>query len=274
MWLLKVLLSSLFLNPWLAEAQNGMETFPRGARSMGIGNSNVTLADSWSLFNNIGGLGRITNSQFVFGFDHRLGINELTTLTAGAAIKNNWGAWGLGISSFGGEHFNQQNVGIGFSNQLGIASVGIKINYFQTNIEGYGRGASPVIEFGGVAELGPQLFFGAHIYNPTRAKWGKNTFERLPTVVKAGLSYRPSEKIMVNLETEKDILLKPLVKFGLEYNLMERFWARTGINSQPGNLFFGIGFKPRKFQLDYAMTQNNQLGYTHHFSFNYFFEKP
>ncbi len=254
--------------------QNGTETFPRGGRSMGMGNTHVTLSDSYSLFNNIGGLARITQSQVFFGYDHRLNINELTTLAAGAALKNDWGAWGIGVSSFGAAHFNQQNVGIGFSNQLGIASVGIKINYFQTNIEGFGRGASPVIELGGVAELGPQLFFGAHIYNPTRSKLGKNALDRLPTVVKAGLSYRPSDKIMVNVEAEKDILLPPIINLGLEYSIMERFWARTGINSQPGSIFFGIGFKPLKYQIDYAMSQNHQLGNTHHFSFSYFFNKP
>jgi hypothetical protein len=256
-----------------ALGQNGTETFPRGGRSMGMGNSHVTLSDSWSLFNNIGGLSKITQSQVFFGYDHRLNLNELTTLAAGAALKNDWGAWGIGISSFGSEHFNQQNVGIGFSNQLGIASVGIKINYFQTNIEGFGRGAAPVIEFGGVAELGPQLFFGAHIYNPTISKLSKNALDRLPTVVKAGLSYRPTDKLMFNLETEKDILLPPIFKLGLEYNIMDRFWTRAGINSQPSNIFFGIGFKPRRYQFDYAMSQNHQLGNTHHFSFSYFFLK-
>ncbi len=269
----RFLLLVLFMISTCVYGQNGTETYPRGARSMGIGNTNVTLTDTWSLFNNIGGLSRLSESQVFVGFDHRLNLNELTTLAAGAAIKNEWGTWGVGISSFGGAHFNQQNFGLGFSHQLGIASVGIKINYFQTNIEGFGRGAAPVVEFGGVAELGPQLFFGAHIYNPTRAKLGQNVIDRLPTVIKAGVSYRPSEKLMVNLEAEKDILLKPLAKFGLEYNLLERFWARTGINSQPSNLFFGIGFKPRKYHIDYAMTQNNRLGITHHFSFNYLFQK-
>ncbi|ERM83895.1 hypothetical protein P872_01150 [Rhodonellum psychrophilum GCM71 = DSM 17998] len=263
----------LFFFPLGAFSQNGTETFPRGARSMGMGNTHVTLFDAWSIFNNIGGLSRLTESQVFVGYDHLLNLNELTTLSAGAAFKNDLGAWGLGISSFGGAQFNQQNIGLGFSNQMGITSIGIKINYFQTNIEGFGRGAAPVIELGGVAELGPQLFFGAHIYNPTRSKLGKNAPDRLPTVVKAGFSYRPSAKIMVNMEAEKEILLDPMLKVGLEYNLMDRFWARAGVNSNPHNLFFGIGFKPKKFHLDYAMTQNNALGNTHHFSFTYAFTK-
>lgn len=255
----------------IAIAQTGTEAFPKGGRSMGMGNANVTIGDVWSIFNNIGGLSKIDFSQATFSYDHRLGIDELTTLAAGAALKVKNKAFGLGISSFGSEYFSQNQIGIGFSNKLGIASLGIKVSYLQTSIEGFGRGAAAVIEFGGVAELTPELFFGAHVYNITRAKFGKNSDDRLPTTVKAGISYRPSSKLMVNLEAEKDILLDPLLKIGLEYNLLERIRARVGMNTNPGKFFFGIGFRPKRFHIDYALTQHPSLGNTHHFSFNYLF---
>jgi len=253
-------------------AQND-PSHPTGARSMGMGNAHVTIGDSWSLFNNIGGLGRVEQTQAMFGYDHRLGINELTTLAAGLAIVQDWGNWGVNVSHFGGNLFNQQNIGIGFSNTLGITSFGVKVNYFQTNIEGFGRSASPVIEFGGIAELTPQLFFGAHIYNLSRSKLSKLSDEYLPMIVKAGVSYRPSDYLMLNVEGEKEVLLKPMFKAGLEYNVKGKIWGRTGFNTQPNNFFFGLGFKPRKYQIDYAMSQNYRLGFTHHFSFNLLFNE-
>lgn len=253
------------------KAQSGQEAQPQGARSMGLGNAHTTVWDVWSIFNNIGALSRIDASQVAFAYDRRMNMNELSTVSAGAVLKGEKATFGLGVSSFGSELFSQRQIGIGFSNQLGIASLGLKVSYFQTSIEGFGRGASPLVEFGGVAELTPELFFGAHVYNVTRSKYGNNSLERLPTVVKAGISYRPSEKVMVNIEAEKDILLEPLLKTGIEYNLLNRFWARAGMNTNPGKLFFGIGFKPPKFHIDYAMTQHPALGFTHHFSFNYLF---
>ncbi|MCH7396704.1 hypothetical protein MM236_01840 [Belliella sp. DSM 107340] len=260
--------SSMGLN-----AQSGIETLPQGARSVGMGNANLTLADSWAIFNNIGALGRLESSSAMVGYDHRFNLNELTTISAGAAIHSEKLQYGISVSSFGGEHFNQNNLGIGIANQLGIASLGIKINYFQTNIEGFGRTGSPVIEFGGMAELSSKLFFGAHIYNLTNSKISKNSFDRIPTVVSSGISYRPSEKLTVNIEAEKDILLDPLIKLGLEYNLKDRLWMRSGFNTNPSNIFFGLGFRPRNFIIDYAMTQNQYLGNTHHFSFGYLFQK-
>ncbi|MFD2203253.1 hypothetical protein [Shivajiella indica] len=254
-------------------AQSGNETLPKGARSTGMGDAHVTLGDVWSVFNNIGGLSRIESSQVTFSYDHRLNLEELTTLAAAIAFKKDNSAFGLGVSNFGSDYFSQSQLGLGFSNQLGIASLGIKVTYFQTSIEGFGTGRAAIIEFGGVAELSPELFFGAHIYNPNRARYGKNSPDHLPTVVKAGLSYRASDRVMLNIEAEKDILLEPLVKIGLEYNMLEKVWARTGLNTFAQSLFFGIGFKTRKIQIDYAMTQHPQLGFTHHFSFNYSFHE-
>ncbi len=257
-----------------AYSQNGTEVLPKGARSMGLGNANVTIGDAWSVFNNIGGLGLVEGNQGFAGYDHRLGLTELTTIAAGMSFTGDRGNIGFGVSSFGGDLFNQQNIGIGIARKLGLASLGVKINYFQTNIEGFGRSATPLLELGGVAEVLPQLVFGAHIYNLTRAKLSKVSQDHLPMVVKTGISYRPASFLMVNVEAEKEMLLDPQVKIGLEYGILEKLWARTGINTQPNNLFFGIGFRPKNFIVDYALSQHLQLGFTHHFSFNYLWNNP
>ncbi|MFC4871374.1 hypothetical protein [Negadavirga shengliensis] len=254
-----------------ALGQNGTVSLPKGARSTGMGHAHVTISDAWAVFNNIGALGMAPHqTQVIAGYDHRMGLDELTTLVAGiTAPFRESVAFGIGLSTYGGELFNQQNIGMGISNKMGIASLGLKINYFQTNIEGYGRQAAPVLELGGTAQLGPHFFFGAHVYNFSRSRLSKITSDYLPTVIKTGISYRPSENLMVNVESEKEILLPAQFKTGIEYNVHKALWTRTGINTQPNHLFFGIGFKPQKYQFDYALSRHFTLGFTHHFSFNY-----
>ncbi|MBR9777017.1 MAG: hypothetical protein GYB55_19155 [Cytophagales bacterium] len=266
-----VLVGSILLFTGTSWGQNGMDHFPKGAQSLGLGNASVTLHEPWAIFNNIGALGKgTTDILAVVGYDHRLGLNELTTLAAGITIPTeNLGILGVGVSSFGGELFNQQQIGIGLAKQMGLASLGLKINYFQTNIEGFGRSARPVLELGGTAELFPGVFFGAHLYNITRAAISKASLNYLPTIVKTGISYRPSDNLMVNVETEKELSSPAQFKAGIAYSFEEKFWARTGITSQPNNLYFGIGFRPRRFQVDYALSRNYLLGFTHHFSLNY-----
>lgn len=253
-----------------------MDHFPKGARSVGMGNASLTLNDPWAVFNNIGALANAPDEIAAFaGYDHRLGLSELTTLAAGMVLPSEkLGNFGFGLSSYGGALFNQQQIGIGLANQLGLASLGIKLSYFQTNIEGFGRTGRPVIEFGGTAEIIPGLFFGAHMYNITRSAISKSSGDFLPTSLKAGISYRPSQNLMINLETEKELRSPAQFKAGLAYNFEEKFWARTGINTQPNNLFFGIGFRPRRYQIDYALSRHYLLGFTHHFSVNYNLSAP
>src|SRR5690606_16453168 len=105
----------LFLASFNSWSQNGTETFPSGARSMGMANAHVTIEDSWSIFNNVGAMGRLENSQAFFSYDHRLGLDELTTLAAGTTFVDKFGVLGLSLSHFGGELFNQQQIGLGFS---------------------------------------------------------------------------------------------------------------------------------------------------------------
>jgi hypothetical protein len=261
----------LFLGFWFwatsfALAQSDPSSQAHGARSQGMGNVRVNLTDSWAYFNNIGALDRLEESQLSAGFDHRFGIQELSTVDLAGAWKTNFGTAGLGISRFGGKLFNQQQFGLGFSNTLGIVSLGAKIDWLQTNIEGFGTGNSLIFSLGGVAELGPKFFLGANFSNLNRARLSQNSEQRLPTIVQMGFSYIPSESIRILVELEKDIELAPVFKAGIEYTLRKWILLRTGISSNPARLSFGLGLRKDRFGFDYAYGQNTALGRTHHLS--------
>lgn len=247
-------------------AQTDPLTQAHGARSQGMGNVRIHLPDSWTYFNNIGALDRLEESQIGAGFDHRFGIQELSTVDLSLGWKTDHGTLGLGISRFGGKLFNQQQFGLGFSNTLGIVSLGAKIDWFQTNIEGFGTGNALIFSLGGLAELGPRFFLGANFTNLNRAKISQNTEQRLPTMVQMGISYLPSDNLRILAELEKDLELDPIFKAGIEYQLQKWLFLRTGISSNPARLSFGLGLRKDQFGFDYAYGQNAPLGRTHHLS--------
>jgi hypothetical protein len=249
--------------------QNAVEILPAGARSIGMANTGLTHSDAWSIFNNPGSLARLQHSKMSTGYDHRFQLNELTTIHAGLTISRSKYAIGLGASSFGGEEYNQRNLALVFSHQLGITSLGIKVNYLQTSIEGFGRSANPVVEIGGVAELSPNLLFGAHIYNPIPINIDKTSENNLPIFMKVGLAFLINEKVNLNTEVEKDLLLPPLVKVGLEYQVLPILALRIGAQPQQKNIFYGLGFSPSRFEFHLASGQNLNLGRTFHFSLSY-----
>ena len=246
----------------------------QGARSQSLGNLKINLSDSWSFFNHIGSLDRMENSAIVSGFDYRYGLKELSTLSLASGIKTELGTIGLGISRFGGELFNQHLVGAGFSNTLGIMSFGAKIDWFQTQIEGYGTGNSFLISLGGKAELGPKTFFGANFSNLNRAKLGKNTELRVPTLIQMGISYLPSKSIGLYTEVEKEADSPAMLKMAMEYIPSEWLTLRTGVSSIPARISFGFGIRKNQFGFDYAFGENTNLGPSHHLSLGLQFQEP
>ncbi|WP_289030322.1 hypothetical protein [uncultured Algoriphagus sp.] len=252
-----------------AFAQNDPLTQTHGARMVALGKMRVHLPDTWSYFNNIGALDRTSYTGIVVGYDHRYNLKELSTFSLAGSFRNTWGTFGAGISRFGGPLLNQQTLGVGYSNTLGISSFGIKLEWAQTQIEGFGSAGGLVVSIGGVTELSPSLFLGAHISNINRGKISPESESRLPTSVQLGLHYVPSESLSLLLEFEKDILQDPIVKAGIEYRMKEWVILRTGVNSQPAKIFAGFGIQKESYGFDYSYGNQSALGNTHHLSLFY-----
>ena len=262
---------TVFLCFWVlvffsATAQTDPQSQAHGARSQGMGNLKLFLKDSWSFFNNVGTMDRMDESELSVSVDQRFGLKELSTLSLSGVSKLEFGSIGFGISRFGGDHFNQQQVGIGFSNTLGIVSLGGKLEWLQTQIEGFGTGHSLLFSMGGVAQLGPEIMLGGHFSNFTQSKISQNNEQALPTLVQVGIGYTPTKSLSMYTEVEKDVALPAIFKLGFEYTLSEWIFLRTGINSNPSRLSFGLGIRKKRFGFDYAYGQNSALGRTHHFS--------
>lgn len=264
-----IFLSFLFLLPVKSFAQTDPLTQVHGAHNQSIGNIRVFGSTAWSYFNNPGVLANLETDQLVIGYDHRYGLKELNTYDLAASLRSNFGTFGFGITRFGGKLFNQQSLGIAFANQLGIVSFGGKVEWFQTQVEGFGSGNSLIFSLGGIAELGPKLNFGATIGNLTRSRLGKNSDQRLPTGISLGLAYTPIDQLQFFAEIEKDIQISPIYKFGMEYKIKEWISLRTGINSNPAKIFFGLGLNHERLGIDFGYGQNNPLGSTSHLSLSY-----
>ena len=88
--------------------------------------------------------------------------------------------------------------------------------------------------------------------------------------MKAGLSYRPGNKITLSVETWKDIEYPASLRAGLEYKVLDKLPIRTGIATAPFHQYFGLGFAPKNFRIDYALSNTSRnLGLSHSFSVSY-----
>lgn len=251
----------------LAQSPLTLQSF--GASSVGMGGIKHYVMDSWTIFNQVGALNRLDRSIISANFDQRFGIKELSTIGFSGAWKTSAGTAGVGLARIGSPLFNQQMLGLGFSNTLGIVSIGAKIDWHQTQIEGFGSGHAFLFTFGGVAELSPELFFGAQVTNVNQARFSRFSENRLPSTLQIGLAYVPYASTKIILESEKPLEGNAIIRLGLEHEIKNWLFLRAGVGSQPARLHFGLGIEKDWFGFDYALGQHTALGNTHHFSLNF-----
>jgi hypothetical protein len=246
-----------------------------GGRAVGMANSSVSLQDGWALFNNIGALAWTEETQLLTAVDNRFIISGLNTVAAGAIqpmFKGKTVA-GLSISHFGDQLFNEVNLGLGVSHRIEKVSLGLKVNYVQFVMQGLQTKTALAIEFGGLMQFTKHLFVAAHIYNFNQAQIASFRDERLPTIMKAGISYRPLDNIILNAEAIKDIDYPTNVRMGAEYKPIKKLSLRGGFSVNPVIFNYGAGFEVAGFHFDYALSTHTVLLPAHHLSVAYRFRK-
>ncbi|RAU82198.1 PorV/PorQ family protein [Pontibacter arcticus] len=262
----------LFLLPCLLQAQ---VVAPTGARAAALGNASVTLPDLWALNNNIAGIASLEQPQLGAYAESRFGVRAFTTVAfQGVYPTTKYGSYGISLSRFGDELYNQQHIGFGWAHKLGQFSLGAKAEVWQVAVEGYGSRKALTFSVGGQAEIIPDLYFGAYAYNLNQAKLAQFEDERLPTIMKAGIAYRPYKKLLLAIETEKHIDFDADFKAGIEYQaILQKLILRTGFSSLTNKATFGAGFLARQFAVDYAFGSTTLLGFSHHLSVGYTLRK-
>lgn len=231
----------------------------------------MVLQDQWSLFNNMAGLADFNQNIAFSSYQNRFGLKELQTIGAGYVHAFDKFSLGAGFYRFGSELFNEQRIHVGTAHKLDRVSLGFSLDYLQYNISTVDSKGVLVIEVGGIAQLTDQISFGAHVFNLNQANLTQD--ENVPTVMRAGLLFMLSESILMALETEKDLDFPEVYKIGLEYQMHEFVWIRTGLRTDPFVGSFGVGFRPGQFHADYAFSSHNIMGAMHEVSISYYLTK-
>lgn len=242
-----------------------------GARQSSMGGAAVTISDKWGIVNNVGGLSRYESTSAAATYLNRFGLEELSSFAvAGTHHLKSIGTVGIVASRYG-DILSEQRIGVGFSNRFGLVSLGISVNYLQLSIETLGKASAAVINFGGVAEIFPELKFGAHISNFSQSDLGGQDELSVPVVMKTGLSYEPSDEVLVSTEIEKMLEEDIIYKVGIEYFIHRSIALRTGLSTTPFIAAGGFGLRIKQLSLDYAYGNRDLVGSIHEISLGYVF---
>ncbi|OWP63654.1 hypothetical protein CDA63_07635 [Hymenobacter amundsenii] len=272
-----------------------------GARAAALGQIGSVLADDgWAGASNAAALGQLNRPTVGVGAENRYLLPTLNTASLVMAVpigyRNNaapaapvagvtaavagadaprYGTLGFTAQRFGGQLYSEQRLGLGYGYQLGTVRVGARVEVLQTSIQALGSHRTVAASLGGQADIIPRkLTFGATLYNFNQARLAEYQDERLPTVLRAGLAWRPAEKMLLLVETEKDVEQDADFKAGLEYLPLPALALRAGLSTLTSQLTGGVGLRTGAFRIDYAAGWHETLGLSQQLSAAYVWAKP
>ncbi|MGI4822725.1 MAG: hypothetical protein ACRYFV_16060 [Janthinobacterium lividum] len=285
---LLVLFLSFGFTPALLHAQ-GNGPAGHGARAIALGNAATTLTNEvWAIANNAAGLGGITHPTVGIYFENRYLIPSLNVAAVAVALplgeiepaatslpaRASRGVLGFEAQRFGGALYSETRVGAAYGYQLGVVSVGGRLDMLQVSFQDLGSRRVMVASLGGQAAILPQrLSFGMYLYNISQAKLAEYQDERVPTVLRAGLAYHASKQVLLVAEAEKDVEHGAGLKAGLEYLPTPTVAVRLGYTSLSQQTTGGVGVRAGDFQFDYAAGWHSALGLSQYISVNWQWER-
>jgi len=242
-----------------------------GARANGLANSTACLTDEWALFNNPAGLAKTRDLTAAFTQTLHPRLNAFNATAVAATIPLKTGTAAAGFYHTGDDLYSEQIAAAGYANTFGLASLGASLHVIQYRAEGFGQTHKVTLSLGGITQLTPKLAVGAHILNVNQPKLADNG-ERIPTVMTAGLAYIFSDDVWATTEIQKDLDYHTTWRGAVEYKAHQKVSFRTGFSLNPGAAYLGIGLKPGKLGIDYAVSYIPETGTRHQASVRYSFK--
>jgi len=250
----------------------GLET-AAGARAAAIGGAAVTMYDDYAWGNNPAGAATIVSASVNSSFKNRFSLKSMNSMMFQASVPFRRIVAGITLQKYGDQYYSEQKAGLGVASKIANVSLGTQVHLLQIGMDEVPTQWSWIGEFGGIAQLGKYVTWGAHIWNFNLATVNTRQKIELPVVLRTGISYKPIAKVMANLQLTKNISHKPSIAAGVEYRMLELLALRTGVTTQPFSANFGAGVQHRKLKVDYALSAHEWLGLSHQFSVAIVFSK-
>lgn len=244
---------------------------PVGARSAGLANASVCLNDVWAFQHNPGALTGVKAFSAGVYYDARFLTKELQTQAIVAAIPLKKGVISAGGQFSGYEQYRYTRAGVGYALPLGEhISAGVQVNLQQLRFGGsYGSSSSATFEGGVLATISEKWQIGASVLNIGRQRILPLGDDRFTSVIRIGTLFKPSAKVSVAAEMEKQVIHPITIRGGVEYYPVESFVIRCGAQAGPTELSLGIGYRKQQFSLDLGSKYHPVLGWTPNVGFTY-----
>jgi hypothetical protein len=155
--------------------------------------------------------------------------------------------------------YRRSNIGLAAGRQLGHkASLGVRINYHQLKITGYGQIIRLTADAGFVLHLSDKLDFAVQLINPASADLNNALY--LPAIYSAGLGYEQSDQFYISFEFRKEQAGQMNGLVTLQYKLPSSLFIRIAVQTREPSFVFGAGFTRSRLRVDVYSSYHLRLG--------------
>jgi len=255
-------LALLFLTNTALQSQVFMRPFENAA-AMGMGGSTIAMPTLSAGLANEAQLGLGERLGFWVGSALPYGVAGWHTGNVQAvAGMGKYSGVGLGIEHSAVDVYAEHRFRLAYGRRLMEAFyLGGSADVLRASAQEYGSTTMATFGLSLLARALPDVWVGAKIQNPFQQKIGEDL---VPSILRIGASWKPSEILLMTFETEKDLERNAMIKAGLEYRPVSALVIRAGMRSnQVARIGFGAGLRLKNnLAIDLASEWHPSLGLT------------
>ncbi len=232
-----------------------------GASSLSVGGASVSFQNEQAIFHNPAGLVGVSKPNILLASEIKMGITDLKPIGCAFIKPTSSGTFGFSFQNYSFENFHENLLGVAYARRLSSKfNVGIQLDYLHLSIGEYGSTNILAFTVGCNTFITNDLVLSASIFNQLSSSFDD---KQHPSVFRLGLGYNLNSKVLICLETEKDIDFHSSFKFGLAYQVVETLTLRCGFHTAPSSFSFGFGYHLNKnIKIDAALASHPNLGLT------------
>lgn len=237
---------------------------PFGGRAAAMGGSSVASQGLWAMQNNPAGMANLDKISLGLYYENRWMLPETAYKCGAFALPTKFGCLGLSFNQFGSSKYNENKFGLAYAKDFGrYLQIGLQLDYLLLKIgNDYGKFSAITFELGIQSQVTDKLTLGTYIFNPVNISFEQTlNHEKLPIVMRFGMAYKFTKDFIGQCEIEKDTEREGVsLRGGLEYEAVKNLYIRTGVQTNPGILSFGLGYAISFAQINVAAQLHNELG--------------
>ncbi|MDP4289681.1 MAG: hypothetical protein Q8908_01215 [Bacteroidota bacterium] len=252
----------LIATPLITHA--GCEGDPAGAGQAGTCGISVFTQGVWSTHNNPAGLAKLVNPETALYIENRFLVKDLFFNVGSLAIPIKNGGFGLALSHIRLGQYANTFAGLAMGRQFSERfSAGVRFDCFHVSFGDANESGNAVSFDAGIQwMMSNKMTFACNVFNPFEVNLNGLSGERIPSIYRAGLSFRPIPELALLTEAEKASGSILVLNYGMEYVFEEKISVRAGLGLNTSKFSFGFGYVFSSFSIDVAASWHQTLGFT------------